>query len=87
MRTIHGRHVGGLAAADRLARGGVNHPEIAIERRGIRRQKGRHVDVKRNACLGVLEQPEVRFQVLVERLRQQHPIFELAVKCRPERAR
>ena len=86
MRAIHGNHIGGLAAPDRLDRGGVNHPEMAIEPRGVQHE-WRFVDVKGNACLGVLEQPEVRFQVLVKRLRQQNAIFELAVKCRPECAR
>ena len=57
MRAIHGHHIDGLAAPDRLDRGGVNHPEVAIPPRGVQRER-RHVDVKRHACLGVLEQPE-----------------------------
>ena len=86
MRAIHGNHIGGLAAPDRLDRGGMNHPEVAIPPRGVQRER-RHVDVKGNACLGVLEQPEVRSQVLVKRLlREQNAIFELAVECRPVRA-
>ena len=86
MRAIHGNHIGGLAAPDRLDRGGMNHPEVAIPPRGVQRER-RHVHVKGNACLGVLEQPEVRSQVLVKRLlREQNAIFELAVKCRPVRA-
>jgi hypothetical protein len=85
VRAIHGNHIGGLAAPDRLDRGGMDHPESAIPPRGVQRER-RFVDVKGNACLGVLEQPEVRSQVLVKRLGQQNAIFELAVECRPVRA-
>ena len=67
MRAIHGDHIGGLTAADRLDRRGMNHPEMAIPPRGIQCE-WRNIDVKGNAGLRVLEQPQVRCQVLVQRL-------------------
>jgi hypothetical protein len=86
VRAIHRNHIGGLAAPDRLDRGGMNYPEVAIPPWGVQRER-RDAHVKGIACLGVPEQPEVPSQVIVKRrCRQQNAIFEFAVKYGPVRA-